>query len=184
MPRISCPECSFKKGYRLSDGRRKCARCGNRWFNNSLPLHLAKKEWKDILKWFLRQQSAKLIAEETGLDRRRILRALMYVRKSMALDIPEIFSGIVEVDETYLGGQWKNKRKRVRDTGTKRGRGTSKQPAFGIYARRGVVWAEIVDDTKSKTLQSLIRKKVKKGSTICSGRDQPYALMPGKVIRG
>jgi hypothetical protein len=28
----------------------------------------------------------------------------------LATDITEIFSGTVEVDETYLGGQWRTKR--------------------------------------------------------------------------
>jgi hypothetical protein len=41
------------------------------------------------------------------------------------------------VDETYLGGQWKNKRRSVRDQGSKRGRGTKKQPVFGILCRNG-----------------------------------------------
>lgn len=100
--------------------------------------------------------------------------ALTYAREVMVTDVPGIFSGIVEVDETYPGGHWKNKRKHIRKTGTKAGRGTSKQPAFGIYARRGVVWAEIVDDTKSKILQSLISKKVKKGSVVCSDTWKGY----------
>jgi len=73
----------------------------------------------------MRGQSAKSISEETGLDRLRVIRALIYVRKAMKTDIPDQFSGIVEVDETYMGGQWKNKRKSTRTKGTKRGRGTS-----------------------------------------------------------
>jgi transposase len=63
-------------------------------------------------------------------------------------DVQEIFSGTVEVDETYLGGQWKNKRKFIRDYGSKRGRGTTKQPIFGILCRNGLVWAEIVDNVE------------------------------------
>jgi hypothetical protein len=43
----------------------------------------------------------------------------------MTQDVPEIFLGTVEVDETYLGGQWKNKRKMIRDKGPKRGRGNT-----------------------------------------------------------
>jgi transposase-like protein len=92
----------------------------------------------------------------------------------MKTDIPKQFSGIVEVDETYMGGQWKNKRKSTRAKGTKRGRGTSKQPVFGIYARGGTVWAEVVDDVDAKTLQPLIRRQVSKGSTVCSDTWKGY----------
>ena len=32
----------------------------------------------------------------------------------MVQDVPAVFEGTVEVDETYLGGQWKNKRHAVK----------------------------------------------------------------------
>jgi len=95
-------------------------------------------------------------------------------------DIPDIFSGTVEVDETYLGGAWKNKRKVVRDTGTKRGRGTSKQPVFGILCRNGQVWAEIVENVDEATLLPLITKKVEQGSTICSDTWKAYTGIAAK----
>jgi transposase len=77
----------------------------------------------------------------------------------LAKDMPEIYSGTVEVDETYVGGQWKNKRKSIRDNGTKRGRGTKKQPVFGILCRSGQFWAEVVNDVEADTLQPLISGK-------------------------
>ena len=64
-------------------------------------------------------------------------------REVVLRDIPG-FEGAVEVDETYLGGQWKNKQKVLRLQRAKRGRRTSKQPVFGILCRHGYVWAEIV----------------------------------------
>jgi hypothetical protein len=97
------------------------------------------------------EQSSNSIVEQTGLDKKRVLRALLKIRMVLAKDIPDIFSGTVEVDETYLGGAWKNKRKVVRDIGTKRGRGTSKQPVFGILCRNGQVWAEIVENVDDVT---------------------------------
>jgi len=118
--------------------------------------------------------SVNTVSRETNVHRERVLRALLYARTVMVKDVPKQLSGIVEVDETYVGGQWKNKRKSVRAKGTKRGRGTSKQPVFGIHARRGMVWAEIVDDVHAKTLQPLIRKKVRKGSTINSDTWKGY----------
>ncbi len=81
-------------------------------------------------------------------------------------DVLEIFSGTVEADETYLGGQWKNKRKTICEKGTKRGRGTEKQPVFGILCRNGTVWAEVIDDFVSDTLQPLISQKVSTGSIV------------------
>ena len=80
----------------------------------------------------------------------------------------------MEVDETYLGGQKKNKTKkqllRAILTGeeSKRGRGTTKQPVFGILTRRGKVFARLVDDTEAGDLLPIITKKVKAGSRVCS----------------
>jgi hypothetical protein len=68
----------------------------------------------------------------------------MLVRQAMASDIPPVFEGTVEIDETYLGGAWKNKLKSDRSKGAKRGRGTSKQVVFGILCRGGQVWADVV----------------------------------------
>ena len=96
------------------------------------------------------------------------------VRRVLTKDVPEIFSGTVEVDETYVGGQWKNKRKIIRDMGSKRGRGIKKQQVFGILCRNGTVWAEIVDDVEAGTLQPLLSQKVSKGSVICSDTWKAY----------
>ena len=139
MTRFLCPKCGYNKSWHVRRDYRVCKECRHEWNPTSLPLRLTKKQWKQILKWFMFGLSSNQISEQTGITKPRILRALTYTRKVMAKDVPKQFSGIVEVDETYIGGQWKNKRKSVRAKGTKRGRGTSKQPVFGIYARRGVV---------------------------------------------
>jgi transposase-like protein len=127
------------------------------------------------------EQSSNSIAEQTGFDKQRLLRALTKIRLVMITDVPDIFSGTVEVDETYIGGQWKNKRKTIRNQGTKRGRGTKKQPVFGILCRNGTVWAEVVDDVEAGTLQPLISQKVSTGSTVCSDTWKAYT---GIAARG
>jgi len=144
-------------------------------------LRLTRRQWKDLIRWFILGLSSNKISAETSINKPRILRALMIVRKAMKTDIPKQFSEIVEVDKTYLGGQWKNKPKMTRKKGTKRGRGTSKQPVFGIYARNGIVWAELVDDSKAKTLQPLITKQVSSGSTVYSDTWKGYT---GIATRG
>lgn len=114
------------------------------------------------------------IAQETGIHKQRIFRALTYVRRTFQQDIPEVFSGTVEVDETYIGGLWKNKRHSVKNGGTKRGRGTSKTPVFGILCRGGKVWAQVVPDVEEKTLLPLISRRVETGSTVCSDTWRSY----------
>ncbi len=168
MVRIQCPKCRSKKVYLLGTGKRRCAKCLFDFRPHRLPLYLTKDQWKEIISWFLLEQSSQTISLRTPLERGRVLRALTVIRQVLTKDIPDIFSGIVEVDETYVGCQWRNKRKVIRDQGTKRGRGTKKQPVFGILCRDGTVWAEVVNDVEAATLQPLISQKVSPGSIVCS----------------
>ena len=63
-----------------------------------------------------------------------------------------IFSGQIELDESYFGGKRKGKR----------GRGArGKIPVFGILKRGGKVYAQIIDDIKGKTLLSIVCRKIK-----------------------
>lgn len=174
MVKISCPKCEAKKVFLLSNGKRKCCRCKYEFTPHRLPLPLTKDQWKEIITWFLLEQSSHNISLRTRLERKRVMRALTLIRTALIKDVPEIFSGTVEVDETYLGGQWKNKRKPIRSHGTKRGRGTKKQTVFGILCRNGTVWTEVVDDVGAETLQPLISKKVSTGSIICSDTWKAY----------
>jgi transposase len=175
-----CPKCSFKRIYVIRRGKWRCAGCKYEWNPHRLPLHLSHKEWVKILKWFLRGLSSAAIAQETGIHRLRIVRALIKIRWSMFYDIPEVFSGTIEIDETYIGGQWKNKRKSQRKIQSRRGRGTLKTPVFGILCRGGKVWAKVVPDVEAKTLMPLISRRVKIGSIICSDTWKSYTGIAAK----
>ena len=72
--------------------------------------------------------------------------------------------GKVEVDEGYSGA----KRQRGYHGKLKRGRGTLKQPVFGVFERDGSVYTEIVPDCKRLTLQAVILGKVSIESFIYS----------------
>jgi transposase-like protein len=66
------------------------------------------------------------------------------------------FIGHVEVDESYFGAR----RPRGVTGPLKRGRGTLKQPVFGVFERHGRVYTEIVPDCSKATLQGIICGKV------------------------
>jgi hypothetical protein len=51
----------------------------------------------------------------------------------MSKDIPDIFDGPIELDETYIGGQRKNKKLHIRRLQGKRGYGTEKLPIVGLF---------------------------------------------------
>ncbi len=144
-------------------------------------MHLDRAEWKRLLRWFLLGLSSTAISREAGLGREQVLRALTMVREAMVRDIPPVFEGIVEVDETYPGGSWRNKRKATRIGGSKRGRGTSKQAVLGILCRGGQVWAEVVQDAEANTLMPLLKKRAAKGSIACSDTFRSYT---GVAARG
>ena len=93
----------------------------------------------------------------------------------MSYDLPTVFWGVVEADETYIAGTWYNKSWDVRKHGTKRGRGTTKQPVFGLLDRnRKQVRAWLVPDVKKKTLMPIMKTHITPGSTIYSDAYQLY----------
>jgi len=162
-----CPRCQNTKSWAIRRGKRRCSVCRYEWRANRLPLRPSHSEWKRLLRRFLLGQSSARVAQEAHLGRGQVLRALSLVREAMAHDIPPIFEGTVGIDETYLGGSWRNKRKTVWAKGAKRGRGTAKQAVFGILCRNGQAWAEVVPNVEANTLLPLLRKRVATGAIVC-----------------
>lgn len=74
------------------------------------------------------------------------------------------FGGVVEVDESYFGPS----RVRGRPLPRLRGRGTLKQPVFGIFERQGEVYTEIIPDCSQATLRTVIRGRIDPASIVCS----------------
>lgn len=177
---VACPRCGHKKCYAIRREKHRCAECRYEWRPAGLPLRLPPRQWAAVLRWFLLGLSSARIATQTGLDRRRVLRALTRVRQAMARDVPPVFSGVVEVDETYLGGRRRNLRAPQRRGPVQDGRGTAKAPVFGILCRGGHVWAQLVPDVQAATLLPLIRRRVRPGSVVCSDTWRSYTGIAAK----
>lgn len=124
-------------------------------------------------KWFL--AISLILNAKKGISARQLARDLevnkdtawsmgMRIREAMK-DDGEMLSGIVEMDETYVGGKPRKSNKKDNDddnTPSLRGRGTKKTPVVGMVERQGNVKASKAtkDTLKSKDLNELIRKHV------------------------
>ncbi|AJI53557.1 IS1595 family transposase [Francisella philomiragia] len=80
----------------------------------------------------------------------------------------EMFTGEIEVDESYFGGTRKGKR----------GLGAGgKVPVFGLLKRNGKVYTVIIPDAKSDTLLPIIREKVKPDSIVYTDTFRSYSAL-------
>ena len=71
-------------------------------------------------------------------------------------------AGIVECDETYIGGKPRHK-------GTsKRGRGTNKTPVFAAVERQGGIRRRVVADVTGATLKQAMREEISRSARICT----------------
>jgi transposase-like protein len=120
--------------------------------------------------------AAKQIQRQTGLSYKSALFLLHRVRHAMAngpTPGPKL-SGIVEADETYVGGK-----PRYRGQ-SKRGRGTKKTPVVAIVERGGSVRADVVQSVDAKNLRKMILEHVEPGTSIYTDDLNVY---PGAIQR-
>lgn len=186
MKVYSCPRCQNRKLYSVRRGKKRCKNCLYEWKPKIAGLRLTRAVWKKILFWFVLGHSLRTISQQTKIGHYSVEKAVNIARKAMMKDVPGVFSGTVEVDETYLGGQKKNKTKKqllkeiLIGEESKRGYGTTKQPVFGILTRRGKVFARLVDDTEAGDLLPIITKRVRAGSRVCSDTWRAYTGLAAK----
>ncbi len=180
--RIQCPRCRKTKFWRTGDKRRKCKNCRALFTAYKHPYKIPDRILKEVVAEFVLEHSTNVMRGRVAISKYKLLKTLTLLRTAMTKDVPKVFHGIVEVDETYLGGQWKNKRLAIKRNQTKsrKGRGTTKQPAFGILCRNGQVWAELVEDVEADDLQPRIEQRVAKGTTVCSDTWRGYTGIAAK----
>jgi len=167
-----CPVCRQRKPYKLTDGRRRCSRCGytfhdfsGRWLNL---VNLPCDQWLRIIKLFELELSARKIAQQVAVSYKVAHRAVMVIRAAILAHAPDaemLLGGEVELDESYFGGRRKGKR----------GRGAAgKVPVFGILERDGLVHVQVVPNVKAETLVGMTVKKVRRGSIVYTDKFHVY----------
>lgn len=98
---------------------------------------------KKILWLFCVDVTATQAAAILGINRNTINRYYLWFRRAIHAHQTterELLFGIVEMDESFFGPA----RLRGRPGPRKRGRGTHKQPVFGIFERAGQVYTELI----------------------------------------
>ena len=121
-------------------------------------LRLSNYQTKKLIWHFVVDIPASKVSLIIRMNRNTVNRYFLFFRHLIYRNQMEEFhksiKGEAEMDEAYFGG------KRKRGVPGKRGRGTDKQPVFGIYEREGRVYTQIVPNCEKKTLQAIIRGRV------------------------
>lgn len=180
MPK-RCPVCEYNRSWQLRRNKRKCKRCRHEFSRQPyLPIcgiRATEKAWRACILIFLRERTIKRIAEETNLGHCQVEKMVRHLRRAMLEHLPPPFTGVTEVDETYIGGQRKNKKLHIRRLSPpKRGHGTDKLPIFGLFNRNsGRVHLTVLvkearvrrrDRKQKREIFNIIKERVAAGSTV------------------
>jgi transposase-like protein len=192
----ACPRCGSIDVYQMKDSKTGERQAGFRWrcrekhpaqqftvrvgtvFEDSpIPLrHWCFVFWRAATS--KKGVSALEIHRQTGVCYKSSLFMLHRVRFAMANSAPEMLSGDVEVDETYVGGKPRYKGH------NKRGRGTKKQPVMAMVERGGKVKTKPVANVTAKTFKQVIRDNVHPSATILSDENSAYTGIGAEFAGG
>ncbi len=180
---VACPHCDGSKVYFFKDGvRYKCAAC-KRIFNSKTNtiFHNTKIS---LRKWFLAYYllsshkkgiSSIQLSRDIGVTQKTAWSMLQRIRST--LDDEEILSGVVELDETYVGGKQKNKHIKRRQKGTQGRSLKTKSCVLGMLQRNGRVKAVHIPSVMLKDIKPVIYTNVEYGSSVMTDEFDGYTKL-------
>jgi transposase-like protein len=150
--------------YATADGKQVSPLKGTIFEKSATPLRL----WFYAIFLFTTSKngvSAKELERHLGVTYKCAWRIAHQIRKGLTDKNLSLF-GTVEADETYVGGRGRN---------NKRGRAAENKTAvFGLAERKGNIYAQVVPNARTITLQPIINANVVKGSKIMTDEFLAY----------
>jgi transposase-like protein len=177
-----CYSCSPDAGYRFSH------LVGTIFENTNYPL----RTWFRIMHMMLTSKkgiSALQIHRTIGTGSYQTAWSMCHkIRAALQKEDFNKLMGIVEVDETFIGGKAKNRHKDKRGGGDGTGGiGSGKTPVGGAVQRKGNVIARVLANVKGETLTNFVRESVSNKVSVLvtdqwRGYNQLAKEFPHKVI--
>ena len=188
-----CPHCGSLHVARKSDGERigrwNCHDCKSSF--NVLSGTIFEKTKIPLQKWFVgiglmvnakKSLSAYQLGRDVELPHQTAYYMQQRIRAAMAADQAPLLQGIIEADETYVGGKPRKGNKRDDDTPSPRGRGTRKMPVVGAVERGGNVTARIADGVSRRTILQFLKDAVDPhGSVLITDEFKAYNAVRGRM---
>jgi hypothetical protein len=192
---VICPRCGNPKVYPLASGHHwQCEQCAVNGYRFS---HLAgtifENTNKPLRDWF--KITHLILTSKKGMSARQLGRYmgfgsvktawLMAHKIRTALIEPETkLGGIVEIDETFVGGKAKNRHWYKRD-GKPGPTASGKAIVVGAVRRKGNVVARVIENVKQATLEAFVNEAVSdKVSLICTDQWVGYKNVGFKFPHG
>lgn len=187
----SCPHCDSKDVARKKEsgkgrvGRWLCNACSASFkVTSGTVFHSTKIA---LQKWFLaislianakKSLSSHQLARDLDLNQKTAWFLMTRVRTEMAKKEKNLLKGIIEADETYIGGKPRKENKKEDGEPSKHGRGTKKDAVIGAVERGGKVVAQLAENLTGRTILEFIRKNVNtKESELITDEFKAYQLV-------
>ena len=189
----ACPYCSSKHSTkRKGTIRYQCNGCNNSYTvlvgtifeGTKLPL----SKWFFAISLILNAKkglSSLQLARDIGVNRKTGWYLQMRIRKAMQEgNDTDLFNGIVEIDETYIGGAKKNhskqKRQERRESGLNITGMQDKQPVIGLLERAGRIKLQVLEKAHGKTIKPIIEQTVAPQASVVTDGFGGYAGLDKK----